>query len=196
MSPTDSAQPVSTSNSLIWKLKRREEVAWERMVSLYTPLIYYWCQRSQLDAEESADVTQDVFRTVAQSIEKFQRETEGSTFRGWLRTLFKSRAVDYIRKKSGEPGARGGSEALNWIENVPDCETRETDPATQSLYCRVLDLIQSEFSETAWQAFWQTTVDERPAKETAAKLGMTPGAVRQVKYRILRRVREELGDVD
>jgi RNA polymerase sigma-70 factor (ECF subfamily) len=60
----------------------------------------------------------------------------------------------------------------------------------------VLDLIQSEFSETAWKAFWQTTVEERSAKETAAKLGMTPGAVRQIKYRILRRIREELGDVD
>jgi hypothetical protein len=37
----------------------------------------------------------------------------------------------------------------------------------------------------------------QPAAETAAQLDMTPGAVRQAKYMILKRLREELhGELD
>lgn len=166
------------------------------MVVLYTPLICHWCRRSKLSPEETEDVTQDVFRTVAQSIDSFRRESDKSTFRGWLRTIFKSRAVDYVRRNAAEPGGRGGSEALRWIENSPDHDAREADSTTKALFCRVLDFVQGEFSQSAWRAFWLTVVEEQTAKDVAAQLAMTPGAVRQAKYRILKRVREEMGDVE
>jgi RNA polymerase sigma-70 factor (ECF subfamily) len=196
MTKIDTGNPLSTSHSLIWKLKQRHEGAWERMVVLYTPLVYHWCRRSQLTPEESEDVTQDVFRTVSESIDRFRRDRESDTFRGWLRTVFKSRVVDHIRRHGGQPSARGGTDALLWLENSPEEGLGECDPATQALFRRVLDLIQGEFSDAAWQAFWMTTAEELPARDVAEQLSMTPGAVRQAKYRILRRVREEIGDVE
>ena len=184
-----------TSKSLILKLRLGDEAAWERMVLLYGPLICGWCRRSLLGPEETEDVTQDVFRTVAQSIDRFRLDTGQSTFRGWLRTVFKSRVVDHIRRNRG-PRAVGGS-AIAWLENAPDCDGGNTlDLDTQELFRRVLDLIQGEFSAGAWKAFWLTVVEERSAKDAAEQLAMTPGAVRQAKYRILRRVREEIGDVE
>ncbi len=192
----EAAQSSSTSKSLIGKLRERDDAAWERMVGLYAPLVYHWCRRSNLGPEETADVTQDVFRTVAQSIERFRKDRENDTFRGWLRTIFKSRVVDHVRRNGRQPRARGGSEALAWLENAPQDELSGADPATKALFRRVLDLIQGEFSNSAWQAFWLTTVEERTSREAASELGMTPGAVRQAKYRILHRVREEVGDVE
>lgn len=192
----ESAHSSSTSKSLIGKLRQRDDAAWERMVGLYAPLVCHWCRRSNLGPEETADVTQDVFRTVAQSIESFRKDRETDTFRGWLRTIFKSRVVDHVRRNGRQPRARGGSEALAWLENAPQDDLSGADPATKALFRRVLDLIQGEFSNSAWQAFWLTTVEERTSREAATELGMTPGAVRQAKYRILRRVREEVGDVE
>ena len=118
----EAAQSSSTSKSLIGKLRERDDAAWERMVGLYAPLVYHWCRRSNLGPEETADVTQDVFRTVAQSIERFRKDRENDTFRGWLRTIFKSRVVDHVRRNGRQPRARGGSEALAWLENAPQDE--------------------------------------------------------------------------
>jgi RNA polymerase sigma-70 factor (ECF subfamily) len=55
-------------------------------------------------------------------------------------------------------------------------------------------LIRNEFEERSWQAFWRMAVGGRTANDVAAELSMSPGAVRVAKSRVLRRLREELGD--
>ena len=52
--------------------------------------------------------------------------------------------------------------------------------------------IRSDFSETAWQAFWRTSVEGRPAKEIADSLGISLGTVYQYKSRVVVRIRREL----
>jgi RNA polymerase sigma-70 factor, ECF subfamily len=62
--------------------------------------------------------------------------------------------------------------------------------------CRsVLPLIEVEFDPRTWQAFWWTVVDGIAVAEVAQRLDSTPGAVRQSKYKVLRRLREELADL-
>jgi len=68
-------------------------------------------------------------------------------------------------------------------------------PAVSGLYHRALDLIRSEFAEQACQAFWKTAIEEQPSTAVAAELGMTAAAVRKAKSRILRRLKEEVGDL-
>ena len=63
------------------------------------------------------------------------------------------------------------------------------------LFARALDLIRGEFEERTWAAFRLTAVEGRAARDVAADLAMTPGAVRVAKSRVLRRLREELGDL-
>ena len=59
---------------------------------------------------------------------------------------------------------------------------------------RVLELVRAEFEDRTWQAFWQTAVEERPTREVADGLGMSPTAVRIAKSRVRRRLREALAD--
>ena len=73
-----------------------------------------------------------------------------------------------------------------------DADERTTD---RNLFDRALELIRCEFEERTWQAFWLTAVEDRPAGEVALELGMTPGAVRVAKSRVLRRLREELSEI-
>jgi DNA-directed RNA polymerase specialized sigma24 family protein len=51
--------------------------------------------------------------------------------------------------------------------------------------------VQAEFEERTWQAFWRATIDEEPTADIAADLGMSAGAVRKAKFRVLRRLRSE-----
>jgi hypothetical protein len=42
--------------------------------------------------------------------------------------------------------------------------------------------------------FWRTVIDGQSSPQIAADLGLTPHAVRQATYRVLQRLRAELGD--
>jgi RNA polymerase sigma-70 factor (ECF subfamily) len=60
---------------------------------------------------------------------------------------------------------------------------------------RILDLLRPEFSDQTWRAFWRTAVEGLPATEAAEELGMSPGAVRVAKCRVLQRLRVELTEL-
>jgi RNA polymerase sigma-70 factor (ECF subfamily) len=81
---------------------------------------------------------------------------------------------------------------------VPQREpTQELPPDEEGerlLFARAFELLRGEFEERTWAAFWRTAVEGQAARDVAADLGMSPGAVRVAKCRVLHRLREELGD--
>jgi RNA polymerase sigma-70 factor, ECF subfamily len=190
----------TTPRSLLERLKASDEPAWDRLVTLYAPLVVHWCRKSDLSEQDAADVVQEVFQAVAAHIKSFRKERPGDTFRGWMRTIARNKVRDHYRKLGREPGGVGGTEAHMWFSQLPEAREPEGDSSTpdeteQSLFARALDLIRNEFEDRTWQAFWRTTVETQPPKDVASELGMSPGAVRVAKSRVLRRLREELGDL-
>jgi RNA polymerase sigma-70 factor, ECF subfamily len=194
--PTDSfvpALPSSTSLSLLQRVRDQNPEAWRRLVRLYVPLVFLWCRQVGLSGHDAADVVQEVWMAVAQSISGFRRDRATDTFRGWLRRITQRRLVDRWRDR--EPSPVGGSDARRMFAQVPDemPDSAEQVASDNDLLTRTaLELIRAEFEERTWRAFWRTTIDERPSPEVAAELGMTKHAVRQAKCRVVRRVREEL----
>jgi DNA-directed RNA polymerase specialized sigma24 family protein len=73
----------------------------------------------------------------------------------------------------------------------------DVDPPEEvsDLYHRALELVRSEFEARTWQAFWRATVDGQRVDLIAADLGVTTAAVRKSKSRVLRRLKEEVGDL-
>ena len=62
----------------------------------------------------------------------------------------------------------------------------------QMLIRRALQIMQDEFQPATWRACWEYVVEERPAAEVAAKLGVSVGTVYVAKSRVLSRLRQEL----
>ena len=58
-----------------------------------------------------------------------------------------------------------------------------------------LELVRGEFDARNWRAFWLTVIEGRAPAALAAELNMTANHIRQVKSRVLRRLREEVGDL-
>jgi RNA polymerase sigma-70 factor (ECF subfamily) len=191
---------TSTSRSLLKRLHENEPAAWDRLTTLYAPLVWHWCRKMNLPAQDIGDIFQEVFKAVATHFADFHRDRPDDTFRGWLRTITTNKVRDHFRRKQHEPQAAGGTEAKAWWSRVPDVagETEEPlnrDDSDHYLFRRALDLIQSSFEETTWRAFWRVVVDGKSPQETAEELGMSPGAVRVAKCRVLHRLRQELGDL-
>jgi RNA polymerase sigma-70 factor, ECF subfamily len=196
---SDGGRPSSTatSRSLIERARARDGAAWEQLVALYAPLVLYWCRHGGLDEADAADVFQEVFQSVAAHLGGFRRERSGDTFRGWLRTITRNKVHDHFRRRRREPAGVGGSEARAMLTQLPEAVPPEEGSAAGAegaLIRRALDMIRGEFEARTWQAFWRTAVDGGCAADVAAELGMSPGAVRVAKSRVLQRLRTQLGD--
>jgi DNA-directed RNA polymerase specialized sigma24 family protein len=57
---------------------------------------------------------------------------------------------------------------------------------------RAMELIESEFKPKNWQAFQRVAIKGEATSDVARELGMTEQAIRQVNYRVRRRLRVEL----
>jgi RNA polymerase sigma-70 factor, ECF subfamily len=196
----------STSRSLLADVRRDDAAAWERLVTLYAPLVAAWCRRLRVAEQDVADVLQDVFAAVAANLDRFRKERPQDTFRGWLSTIARNKVRDYYRRRTDRPAAAGGTEASLRLAQVADPDTfTEFDDAADcdstqrtafgEVLQRALNSIRSEFHEDTWQAFWSVVIEGRATADVAAALAMQPGAVRVCKSRVLARLRRELGDI-
>jgi RNA polymerase sigma-70 factor (ECF subfamily) len=197
-SPGPTGAGGTTSLSLLARARANDADAWRRLSDLYRPLVLSWCGRGGVPAADAEDVAQEVFAAAAAGLAHFRRDRPGDTFRGWLRAVTRNQALLYFRRAKRNPGAKGGSDAWRDLQAVADplADAPEDDAAEVSaLYRRALEQVRGEFEERTWRAFWLTVVEGRVTAALAAELGVTPAAVRQAKSRVLRRLKEEVGDV-
>jgi RNA polymerase sigma-70 factor, ECF subfamily len=186
-----------TSSTLLILVKAKDQEAWQRFVHLYGPLVYRWCQRFGLQDADAADVGQDVFRTVAESIDGFHHDQKGDSLRGWLWTITHTRILDLMRRKDRAAKPVGGSEAQARLLEVPDYHTDSgaTEEDEHILVRRAVDMVLDDCKEETRQAFLRVVIaGQRPA-DVARDLGMTANAVYLAKSHILRRIREEFAQL-
>jgi len=186
----------ATSASLIRRLKVHDEEAWQRLFDLYVPLVYSWCRRSDMQAEDAADVVQEVFQAVLRGIAGFRHDRPGDTFRGWLRAIARNKIRDHFGRQAGQPAAYGGTDAKRRLTEVAEEEISAQPGPLGRLCRRALELIRAEFEDRTWQAFWLATIDQWSSTDVARQLGISSSSVRQAKCRVLRRLRQEMGDVE
>jgi RNA polymerase sigma-70 factor (ECF subfamily) len=200
MESVEPASSSSTSLSLIKRACAKDPEAWLRLSRVYIPLVYGWTRRAGLPPADAADCVQEVFGSVFANVAGFQYDQANASFRGWLWTVTRNQVRLHYRQLGKRPEAIGGSEHQRRIEEAPDVLEQESAPSTEmgerGLLRRAVELMQGDFEEKTWKAFWRMTVDGDPAADIAEDLGMTPKAVRQAKYRVLARLREELADRD
>jgi len=189
----------ATPLSLLERARGKDQHAWQRLLGLYRPLVLFWSRRGGLAAEDAEDVAQDVFAAVARGLDGFRRDRPGDTFRGWLRVITRNELLLHHRRRQGEPCAEGGSDALRQLQAVADplagLESEEESAQVGQVYRRALELVRGEFEERTWQAFWCSVVEGRSSVALAAELGVTPAAIRQARSRVLRRLKQEAGDL-
>ncbi|MFH1924547.1 MAG: sigma-70 family RNA polymerase sigma factor [Planctomycetota bacterium] len=187
----------SISSTMLERLRLRDGEAWRQLVHVFGPVVYQWCRRRGLQPSDSADTVQEVFASVASKLDEFHRSSPGHTFRGWVWTVARNKILDHFRRGATRPTAPGGTDANRRLQELPDSDLIEIDErsavdAQRLITQRALEVIRGDFDEKTWRAFWRMAVDGHSSAEIAADLGMTKDAVRQGKYRVLRRLREEL----
>jgi RNA polymerase sigma-70 factor (ECF subfamily) len=180
-----------TPISLLERLRQSvDPKAWDRFVSLYTPLIYTWGRRAGLREEDAADLVQEVFVKLIEVLPTFQYDAQKS-FRAWLKTVTINAWRDHCKRRANRP--LPGNEALLAAAAAPNgLEAFWEAEYSQHLVNRAMALMQADFRPATWKAFWEQVVVGRPAQAVAAELGISQGAAYAAKFRVLDRLREEL----
>ena len=185
----------TASSTLLDRVRASDARAWQRFAALYAPWVYRLARRAGLDENDAADIGQEVFMTAALRIDSFRREEPGQSMRRWLSQIARHKIGDWLRVHNRTPAAVGGDTGP--ISQVADSNgfcTEEFDTEVEDegpLIRRAIELIRTDFQDHTWLAFRSTVLESRPTADVAAELNMTPKAVRQARYRVLRRLREE-----
>ena len=183
---------VTTSPSLLMRLQNgKQSRAWLRFVKLYTPVLFGWVRSQGITNEDAADIVQDIFALLVEKLPTFKYD-QTKSFSGWLRTVTVNKCRDHYRRVKHRPVKTGATAEPAVPDNVEQFSLEEYH---QRLARRALEVMQSEFQPTTWQACWQSVVCRRPAEEIADELGISVNAVYVAKSRVLRRLREELDGV-
>lgn len=189
-----------TSTEFLERLRSRESEAWNTFLRIYVPLIRFWCLQSGfgLAWPERQDISQEVCAKVSAGIHKFDHNRKESSFRGWLRTITNNQIRDYFRARKKNENVTvliGDNDYavcpvafLGEDENDdPECEAKELIVLTR----QVMKQVKMQVKEKSWEVFRLQLVEGKDSSEIAEMMGMTGDAVRQIRSRILKRIREE-----
>lgn len=190
-------QVGSTCSNLLRGARAKDQVAWSRLVELYSPLIRGWCRCAGLQAETIDDVLQEILLSVSNSIVRYRPLLNRGSFRRWLRRITENKIKDHFRRSQQQPFALGGSEAVVWQQQIPaDCSANDSEWNSHSDAradaMAALDAIRDQFSEQTWRAFFLVTFRDYTSAEAATELDMTGNAVRLALGRVRRRLHEKI----
>lgn len=185
-----------TSMTLLEQVKLCDHDAWQRLTRLYTPLLRHWCRSWGVGVEDTDDVLQEIFQAIFSSLKDFRREREGDSFRAWLRGVARHKTLSFVRRR-GSPG-QGGTDFYERSLLVPDPNALPIDEDegrfVGAMYRDALRLVREEFEERTWQIFWRVTVEGQAPAVLAEDLGVTAASIRKTKSRVLRRLKDVLGE--
>jgi RNA polymerase sigma-70 factor (ECF subfamily) len=190
----------TTSLSLLDRLKRAgpDAAEWHRLKDVYVPLIRSWLSGFPGLCADADDLTQDIFVVLLRGLPSFERRRHGS-FRAWLRQITANRVRAHwkaSRRHSRRPGEGDGAEILAQLEDPDSGLSRQWDrDHDQHLLGKLLAVVRPDFDARTWQAFTRFALDGLAAADVAGELGTSESAVVQAKFRVLKRLREEAGEL-
>lgn len=190
----------TTSLGLLDRLRRAKPDAaeWRRLQDIYLPLICHWLARVPGLRDETEDLAQEILVVLFRELPSFERRRHGA-FRAWLRQITVNRIRTFDKARRKQPLADGGEEAERLLAQLADANSdlaRQWDQDhDKHVFQKLLALVRPDFEPSTWQAFTRFALEGRPAAQVAEELGMSKSAVVQAKYRILKRLRQEAGEL-
>jgi len=186
-----------TRASLIVRLcDGADAAAWDEVVAVYGPLVYRLARQKGLQPADADDLVQVVLAAVARSIEKWLERSDRGRFRAWLLTIARNTAINFLTRPKHRPLATGGSDAANELASVAAPEEASQNGSgdfdveyRRQVFRWASNRLQQTMAEKTWQAFWQTTMEDRPIAEVATQLEMTVGSVYIARSRVMTRLR-------
>jgi RNA polymerase sigma factor (sigma-70 family) len=193
---------IPTRYSLLSRLQDwDDQESWKDFFDTYWRLIYAIALKSGLTEAEAQDVVQETVICVAKDINKFKRDRQFGSFKGWLRNLTRWRIADQLRKRKpnvlGEDGSSPGSTPVVDLAEIPDpvdggLESVWEAEWQSNLMEAALERVKRRVKEEHYQMFDLNVVRQWPARKVARTLEVSIAQVYLAKHRIVALLKKEV----
>lgn len=187
------ANQPHTRASLLLRLKNRDdEAAWEEFVEIYQPILYRMARSRGHQDADAREIIQEVMIAVAKHIENFQPQASSGSFRAWLSSIVRTKAINHLTRQT-KLRSVGGTEFLKGMQQHvdpnADIEQEFDQEHRKQLFLWAADKVRESVSETTWQAFSLSCVQEQPPAAVAKQLNISLGSVYVARSRVIARMR-------
>lgn len=186
-----------TRPSLLVRIRNSGDgLAWGEFVDIYAPLIYGFARRCGLQDADAADLTQEVLCAINDRVKKLDYDPQRGSFRGWLFTVVRNKLRNLVqrRRRPGRGSADTGTQKL--LESEParndDAASQWDELYEQRLFNCAAEKVRGKVEASTWEAFWQTAVKGKRAKQVAEALEISSAAVYLAKSRVMNRLKEQI----
>jgi RNA polymerase sigma-70 factor (ECF subfamily) len=170
-------------------MRRGDLEAFDRLVAVHYAGIYAVARRLSPSPDDAADVAQEVFLAAWKQIGRFHGR---ASFRTWLHSIALRQCALSVRSARHRPASLDDPDAPAPVALPGDSvhalyERREQE---QALHAAIHTLARAQREAVVLHYFAGLT-----CAETAAAMGISPGAVMTHLFRARRRLRELLGEL-
>lgn len=166
---------------------------WDRFHQLYDRIIRRMAAACRLGATDTDDLVQEVWMHVIQRMPDFRPSGDRYSFRGWLYTIVRHKAVDFIRRRQRHPVVPFSDELRAWPQPGSTSFSPEAEYDRCSMIAFVeslVELVGATESDTNCRVLELRIIEGRSVEHTASECRLTPEQVRKRTYHLRRRLRE------
>jgi RNA polymerase sigma-70 factor (ECF subfamily) len=152
------------------------------LYELHFDRVYAYVSRRLGDRDAAQDVTSEVFHHALANLKHF--EWRGAPFGAWLMRIASNSIADRWRRLHRESG------------NISEHEPVSHDPNPEEIQfrARLFSLVRT-LPEDQRRVIEMRFAEEKSVREIAVALGKTEGAVKQLQFRGVQKLREEAGSL-
>jgi len=198
---------AATRASLLFRLRDWQDAAsWSEFYRLYEKLVFNLALRAGLARHEAEEVTQDVFKRVAETIHDFESDPARGSFRGWLMNLTRWRITDKFRERQRQaahraPAGAADSDRTATIERVPDPAGETNDQIWDDEWRRhVLDAALARLAHRVparhFQAFELCHRQGWSVLRVARELDLAVATVYVITHRLTKQLKAEVARLE
>jgi RNA polymerase sigma factor (sigma-70 family) len=199
----ESISELRTRSTLLFRLRDWKDAAsWEEFYRLYRKLVHGLAERAGLTHAEAEEVTQDVFKRVAETIHEFEANPQRGSFRRWLMNLTRWRIADKFRERPKGAAAdarRESDDGTATIERVPDDDDANADwdeEWRQHVLDAALERIARRIKPRHFQVFDLYVRQRWSVLKVSLELGIDPASVYLIGHRVTQQLKTEVARLE